>query len=182
MTAFEDQYLARINRVALWFFYWHLPVFALISWVNDTGPAFTMFLTAVTLAGPTIAVRTLKSRRNVSLVHAFTAMCMGGILVHIGQGPVHDRRQRVLQIPLPQRPAQGFGEHHAVIRLVFGRDRGVGHVGHDCGYGAGARARPDQGAMHAHAMGEAGSERGGEAAAGGAMPGRLRPGGASAGG
>jgi two-component system chemotaxis sensor kinase CheA len=88
ISNFESGYLQRINRVALAFFLWHLPVFALIAYVNETGVALTLALTAITLAGPVLATRALRSPRALSLVYGFTAMCMGGILVHIGQGPV----------------------------------------------------------------------------------------------
>jgi two-component system chemotaxis sensor kinase CheA len=40
------------------------------------------------LAGPTIAYFTLKSLRAISVVYGITAMLMGGLLVHFGQGPV----------------------------------------------------------------------------------------------
>jgi two-component system, chemotaxis family, sensor kinase CheA len=88
VTAFEVSYLQRMNRIALLFFYAHLPIFLLLAWLNDTGVAFTLGLTAAVLVVPTVAYRSFASERNKSLVFGFTSMCMGGVLVHIGQGPV----------------------------------------------------------------------------------------------
>lgn len=88
VTAFEESYLQRMNKIALLFFYAHLPIFLLFAWLNATGVAFTLGLTAAVLVVPTLAYRTFASQRNKSLVFGFTAMCMGGVLVHIGQGPV----------------------------------------------------------------------------------------------
>ncbi|MFK7742195.1 MAG: ATP-binding protein [Planctomycetota bacterium] len=88
VSAFERSYLERINRIALVFFYAHLPAFLLIAWINDTGPLFTFGLTAAVLAVPTLGLRAFESPRARSMVFGFTAMCMGGVLVHIGQGPV----------------------------------------------------------------------------------------------
>lgn len=88
ITAFEESYLKRMNKIAMAFFYAHLPIFLLISWVNDTGPLLTLFLTASVLMVPYLGCRAFSSQRAKSLVFGFTSMCMGGILVHIGQGPV----------------------------------------------------------------------------------------------
>lgn len=88
LSAFERSYLARINRIALWFFWAHLPLLTALAWVNDTGPLSAAALTLAVLAGPTVAMRTLASPRAISMVFGFTAMCMGGVLVHVGQGPV----------------------------------------------------------------------------------------------
>jgi two-component system, chemotaxis family, sensor kinase CheA len=88
ITGFERAYLARVNRIALVFFILHVPVFTGVAWLNDTGPPSAALLTTVVLAGPVIAFLTLKSPRALSVVHGITAMCMGGVLVHFGQGPV----------------------------------------------------------------------------------------------
>lgn len=88
VTDFERGYLARVNRVALVFFALHVPAFMLIAWVNGTGPALAGLLTLAVLAGPALAHRTVTNPRFVSVVFGVTAMFMGGVLVHIGQGPV----------------------------------------------------------------------------------------------
>ncbi len=88
MTDFERRYLARINRIALVFFAMHLPVFVVIAWLNDTRPVVAAGLSAAVLVGPAIAYRTVRNPRTVSVVHGVTAMFMGGLLVHFGQGPV----------------------------------------------------------------------------------------------
>src|SRR5579859_5365641 len=88
ITDFERRYLARVNRVALAFFAMHIPVFALIAWANDTRPLLAALLSAAVVAGPTIAYFTVRNPRLVSIVYGVTAMFMGGLLVHFGQGPV----------------------------------------------------------------------------------------------
>lgn len=88
VSEFEDQYLTKMNRVGLWFFVLHLPIFVLLAAVNDTGPVLAALLTSAVLAGPVIACRMLKSKRMISSVMGATAMIMGGLLVHFGQGPV----------------------------------------------------------------------------------------------
>lgn len=87
-SEFEERYLARMNSIAAWFFAAHLPVFVLIAFLNGTGPLLTFALTSATLVGPLLAMNCLSSKRAVSTVMGVTAMFMGGLLVHIGQGPI----------------------------------------------------------------------------------------------
>jgi methyl-accepting chemotaxis protein len=65
----------------------HLPVFAAIAFLNGTGAIVAALMTSVVLVGPTLAMRTLPPRQT-SMVFGFTAMCMGALLVHFGQGMV----------------------------------------------------------------------------------------------
>jgi two-component system, chemotaxis family, sensor kinase CheA len=88
MTTFERSYLARVNRIALVFLVLHVPVFALVAWLNDTGPLLAIALTSAVAVGPVVAYFALDNARAVSVVDGVTAMCMGGLLVHFGQGPV----------------------------------------------------------------------------------------------
>ncbi len=88
ITAFERAYLARMNRIALGFFWLNLPLFVAVAFFNDTNPGLAVGLTLATLLGPTVALYALDNPRHVSMAHGFTAMCMGGLLVHFGQGPV----------------------------------------------------------------------------------------------
>ena len=88
VSAFEASYLRRINRIAQVFFCTHLPIFVLLAWVNDTDPLFAAVLTLAVLVPSLFAHRVFGAERTRSLVHGFTAMCLGGVLVHIGQGPV----------------------------------------------------------------------------------------------
>ncbi len=88
ISAFEQSYLRRVNRIALWFFVAHLPVLPLIAWINDTRPWVAAALTACVLVGPVVAYRALSSPRHVSMLFGVTAMIMGGLLVHFGQGPL----------------------------------------------------------------------------------------------
>lgn len=88
ISAFERAYLTRMNRLGLLFFALHVPAFALLALFNDTNPLLALALTSGVLVGPLLAHFALSNPRTVSLVHGFTAMLMGGLLVHFGQGPV----------------------------------------------------------------------------------------------
>jgi len=88
VSAFEAQYLARMNRVGLVFFALHVPVFAVVAHFNETSAVLAIALTLAVMAGPALAYVTFRNPRHVSLVYGFTAMLMGGLLVHFGQGPV----------------------------------------------------------------------------------------------
>jgi two-component system, chemotaxis family, sensor kinase CheA len=87
LSAFEENYLSRMNKVAMGFFLAHLPIFIIISAVNGTGPLLTAILTLGVLSGPYVAMKTC-AKRVTSMIMGMTAMFMGSILVHIGQGPV----------------------------------------------------------------------------------------------
>jgi signal transduction histidine kinase len=86
ITRFESEYLAKMNRVALFFFAAHIPVFGAIAFANGTGPVAAVVMTAFGVAGPWLARRTLSNPRHVSVVFGVTAMLMGAILVHFGRG------------------------------------------------------------------------------------------------
>jgi two-component system, chemotaxis family, sensor kinase CheA len=86
ISAFERQYLARMNRIALLVFFCHIPVFVGVAALAGTSPIRAALLTLLALIGPAVAYKTLPNPRHLSVVFGFTAMCMGGILVHVGQG------------------------------------------------------------------------------------------------
>jgi two-component system, chemotaxis family, sensor kinase CheA len=86
ISGFERQYLARMNRIALIFFVCHLPVFMGVAALAGTSLSQATILTVLALIGPAVASQTLRNPRQVSVVFGFTAMCMGGILVHVGRG------------------------------------------------------------------------------------------------
>jgi two-component system chemotaxis sensor kinase CheA len=88
VTSFERRYLERLNKIALFFFLAHLPVFVLVSWLCGTGPLAAAGLTGLVLVGPFVAYHTLRDPRHMSIVSGFTAMCLGGLLVHFGRGPM----------------------------------------------------------------------------------------------
>ncbi len=88
LSAFEERYLGRVNRIAFAFFALHIPVFALIAALNATRPLLAVGLTSLVMVGPVLAMLTFANPRSISLVYGFTAMLMGGLLVHFGQGPV----------------------------------------------------------------------------------------------
>jgi signal transduction histidine kinase len=88
VSEFERDYLVRMNRIGLMFFWLHLPAFVAVAYFNETGPLSAIMLTLSVLVGPSVAHLLLDRPRLVSVVHGFTAMLMGGLLVHFGQGPV----------------------------------------------------------------------------------------------
>ncbi len=88
ISGFEAAYLKRMNRIGFIFFALHVPVFALVALWNDTNPLLALALTSAVLAGPGLAYLALDNPRAISVVYGFTAMLMGGVLVHFGQGPV----------------------------------------------------------------------------------------------
>src|SRR5258708_32242051 len=88
MTPFEQRYLTRVNKVALIFFYLHIPALMAVAWVAGTGVLSALLLSLAVMVGPTIAYRMIKHPRALSVVYGITAMLMGGLLVHFGQGPV----------------------------------------------------------------------------------------------
>ena len=88
ITTFERNYLARMNRIALVFFAAHVPVLMIVAAVSGTGPLKAGLLALLALTGPLLAARTFDNPRHVSKVYGFTAMCMGALLVHFGQGPM----------------------------------------------------------------------------------------------
>ncbi|NOU30485.1 MAG: hypothetical protein HOO96_21495 [Polyangiaceae bacterium] len=88
ITPFEASYLRRLNRVGLGFFALCVPVFTGIAAANGTGALTAIALTMAVLLGPAVAFLTLKNPRSISVIYGVAAMCMGGVLVHLGQGPM----------------------------------------------------------------------------------------------
>jgi two-component system chemotaxis sensor kinase CheA len=88
ISAFEANYLRRLNRIGLIFFVLHVPVIVAIAWVNSTGPWLALALSSAVVVGPALAYASLPNPRTVSLTYGVAAMFMGGVLVHVGQGPV----------------------------------------------------------------------------------------------
>ena len=67
----------------------HTGVRRVLAWINlGRGPVVAALLSAAVFAGPAIAHQTVRNPRFNSVVHGITAMFMGGLLVHFGQGPV----------------------------------------------------------------------------------------------
>lgn len=88
ITEFERAHVQRVNRIALLFFAAHIPVFALIAFLNQTGPGLATALTFGIWLGPLVAHKTIENPRHVAVIYGITAMAMGGMLVHVGQGPL----------------------------------------------------------------------------------------------
>ena len=86
ITFFERTYLERTNKIALFYFALHIPVYTLIAWVNGTGPLLAVGLTSLALAGPWLASKVLGNPRHVSATFGVTAMYVGALLVHFGRG------------------------------------------------------------------------------------------------
>lgn len=89
VSTFERKYLARMNRVALGFFWVHVPGFLVISLLNDRSLLVTLALTLAVLIGPTLAFFGFPEKpRLFGLIAGVTSMALGGVLVFIGQGPM----------------------------------------------------------------------------------------------
>jgi two-component system chemotaxis sensor kinase CheA len=88
VSPLERQHLLRTQQVAQWIGLGHIPLLMGVAAVCGTGPVRALVFSLVVLAGPFIAGRTLQNPRHVSMVIAVAAMCLGGLLVHFGQGPM----------------------------------------------------------------------------------------------
>lgn len=88
ITSFEKRYTAKMNKVALIFFYLHIPIIMGVAYVAGTGMWTALALTLIVVAGPTAAYYLFSNLRSVSIVCGITAMLLGGLLVHFGQGPL----------------------------------------------------------------------------------------------
>lgn len=89
VSSFEARYLQRMNRIALGFFWIHVPALMLVAALSGTSVLLATILSLGVVVGPTLGYFALAARpRLVSMVHGFTAMVMGGVLVYVGQGPL----------------------------------------------------------------------------------------------
>lgn len=88
ISAFERSYLRRMNRIALIFFYMHVPAFIGVAALAHTSMLQAAILTPLVLIGPTAVYFWLRNPRALAVAYGFTAMVMGGLLVHFGQGPM----------------------------------------------------------------------------------------------
>jgi two-component system, chemotaxis family, sensor kinase CheA len=88
LSTFEVRYLRRMNQTALVVLAIHIPAFVVLAWLNDSDPLSAMVLTTVTFLGPALAYHGLANPRAVSVTCGVAEMLMGGVLVHIGQGPL----------------------------------------------------------------------------------------------
>lgn len=89
VSSSERGHLERVNR---WFrraLIAHVPVFVALGWFNGTGAWAALVLSGLSLLGPLVATLAFRDRpRWISVAHGVGGMCMGGVLVHLGQGPV----------------------------------------------------------------------------------------------
>lgn len=88
ISDFERQHLGRINKIALYALALHIPIFVAIAWFNNMGPTFTLGIATLAILGPLFAAKTLHNPRHLSTSIGVALMAQGGLLVHIGQGPI----------------------------------------------------------------------------------------------
>ena len=88
ISPYERRYLRKMNRRGLLFFIYQIPAFMLVAWVHGTGVLNALMLCVAVLIGPFVAYFTFKNSRHISMLYGFAAMCFGGVLVHLGQGPM----------------------------------------------------------------------------------------------
>lgn len=128
----EREHLTRMNRVALIFFILHLPLLILIAALNGTGPFLAAKLSTLTLFGPLVAYKTLRSQRSISIVFGLTSVFMGGLLVHFGQGPMQIEMHFYFFVVLALLAVYGnpmviitsataVALHHLLLFLIFPR-------------------------------------------------------------
>ena len=91
VTEFEQNYLRRLNRIAILFFYAHIPVMMLVAAICGTGPVLAGISTCALLVGATLAYFQFKNVRHLSMVFGFTAMLMGGCSSTSGRGRCRSR-------------------------------------------------------------------------------------------
>ena len=87
-TKSELQHVTRINKVALYVCVAHLPLFLLVAWLCHTSLTQALVFGLLLILGPAIGTATIKNPRRLSLLYGFTAMGLGALLVHLGQGPM----------------------------------------------------------------------------------------------
>ena len=88
ISPYERRYLRKMNRRGLLFFIYQIPVFMLVASIHGTGVFTALMLCGAVLIGPLVAYFTFKNPRRVSALYGFASMCFGGVLVHLGQGPM----------------------------------------------------------------------------------------------
>ncbi len=87
VTQFEEEHVDGLNRLAVILFALHIPVFMGVAYIHETGVMTALSLTTLAWIGPLVAWKALPARQ-AAMVMGFSAMVMGGLLVHFGQGPV----------------------------------------------------------------------------------------------
>ncbi len=88
ISAFERNYLARMNRIARVFFLAHAPLLAGVAYLCHTGVLKALALTCLMLSGPMVAPLAFENPRHITRVFGVAAMGLGALLVHFGQGPM----------------------------------------------------------------------------------------------
>jgi two-component system chemotaxis sensor kinase CheA len=88
ISPFERRHLERLNRIALIFFYCHVPPFMAVAWMAGTGPLYALVSTLALAGAVHVLYRRVRNPRTMSLIYGVSAMLFGGLLVHFGQGPV----------------------------------------------------------------------------------------------
>ena len=88
VSPFERAHLARMNRIALLFLVANVPLLMAVAAACGTGVLRALGFGALALVGPVVAYKTFQSPRAVSTVISFASMCIAGLLVHFGQGPM----------------------------------------------------------------------------------------------
>ncbi len=88
VSAFERDYLKRMNRIGVGFFALHVPVIAGVAAICGTGVLRAALFAAAACLGPVLATATFDNPRWVSVSHGVCAMAMGALLAYFGQGPM----------------------------------------------------------------------------------------------
>jgi signal transduction histidine kinase/PAS domain-containing protein len=87
-TEVELRHVVKINKVALLVCWLHLPLFLVVAWLCNTSMLQALGFGVFLALGPTLGTYVIRNPRNLSLLFGCTAMALGALLVHLGQGPV----------------------------------------------------------------------------------------------
>lgn len=87
-TAVELAHVRKINKVALWACFAHIPLFVAVAAMCGTSITQALVFGGLLLLGPMVASKTIENPRTLSLVYGFTSMGLGALLVHLGQSAV----------------------------------------------------------------------------------------------
>jgi len=88
VSPFERSYLARTTRIGLLWIAAHVPVLMAVAAATGTGVLKALLLTSLVGVGPLLAVRFVDNPRVATRLLGVASMCLSGLLVHFGQGPM----------------------------------------------------------------------------------------------
>ncbi|MDP2274703.1 MAG: ATP-binding protein [Archangium sp.] len=86
MTAYETNYLRRVDAVALWVLFGCVPLMGALAFLNDTGAGLALLLSSLAPVGLLLGSRAQLHGRKRSYVTGVAVMFLGALLVNFGRG------------------------------------------------------------------------------------------------